>query len=70
MRIKGINSLDGYLEEVNAGLQEVGWSAWILLDRLDVAFAESHLLEANAIRALLRTYRDVSAWIIYVPRSF
>ena len=59
LRARGINSLDGYLEEVNIGLAEVGWSSWVLLDRLDVAFAESHELEANAIRALLRVYRDI-----------
>jgi hypothetical protein len=31
---------------------------WVLLDRLDVAFIESHDLEKNALRALFRVYRD------------
>ena len=70
LRSKGINSLDGYLAEINEGLKEAGWSAWILLDRLDVAFAESHQLEANAIRALLRTYRDISALDNLCPKIF
>lgn len=34
-------------------------SMWILLDRLDIAFADSPELEANALRALFRVYRDV-----------
>jgi hypothetical protein len=34
-------------------------SMWILLDRLDLAFADSPKLEANALRALFRVYRDL-----------
>ena len=34
---------------------------WILLDRLDVAFADSADLEANALRALFRVYPDMAA---------
>lgn len=34
-------------------------SVWILLDRLDIAFADSPKLEANALRALFRVYRDL-----------
>ncbi len=33
---------------------------WIVLDRLDVAFAESASLEANALRALFRAYLDLA----------
>jgi hypothetical protein len=34
-------------------------AVWILLDRLDIAFADSVDLEANALRALFRVYRDL-----------
>ena len=36
-----------------------GFTVWILLDRLDVAFVESPILEQNALRALFRVYLDV-----------
>jgi hypothetical protein len=62
LRSRGINSLDGYLRIVNAVLAEQGFSVWVLLDRLDVAFAENHALEANALRALLRVYGDLRAF--------
>lgn len=62
LRSEGIASLDGMFSKVNQSLAEAGLSIWILLDRLDVAFAESHELEANAIRALIRVYRDLSAF--------
>lgn len=59
LRSKGVNSIDGMFEKVNAGLRKSGYVMWVLLDRLDVAFAESHELEANAIRALVRVYSDL-----------
>ena len=59
LRSQGIMSLDGMFEKVNRALDAGGLSIWVLLDRLDVAFAESHELEANAIRALLRVYADL-----------
>lgn len=61
LRSKGIDSLDGYLRAANAILAQNGFSIWVLLDRLDVAFAENHHLEANALRALLRVYGDIRA---------
>jgi hypothetical protein len=61
LRKRGISSVDGMFEKVNNGLKESGYSMWVLLDRLDVAFAESHELEANAIRALIRVYSDIRA---------
>lgn len=42
-------------------LASEGLSIWVLLDRLDVAFAESHELEANALRALIKVYGDLRA---------
>lgn len=58
----GINSIDGMLKKLNDALKENNYTIWVLLDRLDVAFAESHELEANAIRALIRTYGDLQAF--------
>jgi hypothetical protein len=59
LRSQGITSVDGMFEKINRTLQGAGKTVWVLLDRLDVAFAESHELEANAIRALVRVYSDV-----------
>lgn len=61
LRSQGITSLDGMFAIVNDALEASRFTVWILLDRLDVAFAESHQLEANAIRALIRVYSDIRA---------
>lgn len=61
LRSEGINSIDGWFSKVDEALAKAGYSVWVLLDRLDVAFAESHDLEANAIRALIRVYGDFRA---------
>lgn len=61
LRDKGFRSLDGMFADVNASLEKQKLSVWVLLDRLDVAFADSHELEANAIRALMRVYSDIRA---------
>lgn len=58
LRSVGVNSIDGMLAKLNDTLEAGGYTIWVLLDRLDVAFADSHELEANAIRALVRTYSD------------
>lgn len=60
-RSQGISSIDGLFEKVNSTLSAKKITVWVLLDRLDVAFAESHELEANAIRALMRVYADLRA---------
>lgn len=62
LRRAGINSIDGMLDKLNQTLVNRGFTIWVLLDRLDVAFADSHELEANAIRALVRTYGDFRAF--------
>jgi len=59
LRQRGINSIDGMFAKVNDALRASKFVMWVLLDRLDVAFAESHDLEANAIRALVRVYSDL-----------
>jgi hypothetical protein len=55
----GFISADSLLELANKALEAEGKRLWIVLDRLDVAFADSAELERNALRALFRVYRDV-----------
>ena len=52
-------SVDSLLTKADHSLSDLGGTLWILLDRLDVAFAESTELEENALRALFRVYRDI-----------
>lgn len=58
LRAKGFNSVDGLFGFANKALADHQYRVWVLLDRLDVAFAENHALEANALRALFRVYND------------
>ncbi|QIO60964.1 hypothetical protein HA463_24600 [Rhizobium leguminosarum bv. trifolii] len=62
LRSSGINSIDGMFEKLNRSLDLSNFTVWVLLDRLDVAFADSHELEANAIRALVRAYGDLRSF--------
>jgi hypothetical protein len=56
----GLLSVDHLLTLANNALcSNSNFSVWILLDRLDVAFAENAELEQNALRALFRVYLDV-----------
>jgi len=55
----GYQSLDDLLARLNTAFSSVNITVWLVLDRLDVAFAESDALEANALRALFRTYLDM-----------
>lgn len=57
----GTLSIDELLEKANQALAENEFSTWILFDRLDVAFAESHQLEANGLRALFKAYLDIAS---------
>jgi len=56
----GYVSADTLLEMGDKAFGEDGKKFWIVLDRLDVAFAESSDLEGNALRALFRVYRDMA----------
>lgn len=56
-----LRSVDRLLELANVAFEAGGMKAWILLDRLDVAFSENIELEANALRALFRVYLDLLA---------
>jgi hypothetical protein len=62
LRQRGFLSVDGLLASANDALTKAGYQLWVLLDRLDVAFAETNELERNALRALFRVYRDVSGY--------
>ena len=62
LRAKGYLSVDALLELANSALGSVRWHLWVLLDRLDVAFAETHNLERNALRALFRVYLDMAGY--------
>ncbi len=50
------------LEVAGKALEKAGLRVWLLFDRLDVAFAESPVLERNALRALFRAYNDLKAY--------
>lgn len=55
----GLASIDELFELANTILHDRNSYVWILLDRLDVAFAETSELEQNALRALFKTYLDL-----------
>ena len=52
----GFVSADEMLRVADQALAVQNLSIWILLDRLDVAFADSRDLEGNALRALFQVY--------------
>lgn len=55
---RGFETVDSLLEKANDALSNEGFTVWVLLDRLDVAFADNVELEQNALRALFRVYLD------------
>jgi len=55
-------SVERLLEIANSVLEEAKFEVWLVLDRLDVAFAESADLERNALRALFRVYLDLQRY--------
>jgi len=57
-RDSGVWSVDDLLAKADRALAVEGVSLWVLFDRLDVAFADSKQLEANALRSLFRVYLD------------
>lgn len=58
-RSRGVMSLDDLLASANEALDANNLDVWVLFDRLDVAFSDSHILEANGIRALFKAYLDM-----------
>ena len=59
---KGIVSIDELFELMNETLVESEYSLWIVLDRLDVAFADKPGLEVAALRALFKLYLDTKKY--------
>lgn len=57
----GFLSVDQLLAKADEALRDEQGRLWIVLDRLDVSFADSPELEGNALRALFRVYRDMAA---------
>ncbi|WP_130430022.1 P-loop ATPase, Sll1717 family [Rivibacter subsaxonicus] len=55
----GYRSLDELLSRLNTGFAQQNIAAWLVLDRLDVAFTDSDELEGNALRSLFRSYLDM-----------
>lgn len=58
-RDQGYISVDDLLAQAEQALAAENQTVWVLLDRLDVAFAEAAPLEQNALRALFRVYLDL-----------
>jgi len=56
---EGQVSIDSLFDASETALSQASLTVWILMDRLDVAFAESAELEANALRALFKVYLDI-----------
>jgi len=65
-----ILSVDYLLKEADKALEDIEINLWILLDRLDVAFAETPDLEENALRALFRVYLDTMELNNVCPKIF
>lgn len=66
----GAVSVDELFETANAALKEHGFAIWILLDRLDVAFADKPNLESEALRALFKFYLDTKQYSQIRPKVF
>ncbi len=54
------SSIEELLSLADDALKQANVTVWVLLDRLDVAFAENVELESNALRALFRVYLDLN----------
>jgi hypothetical protein len=59
--LRGHTSVDSLFQVADKGLASLPLVVWVLLDRLDVAFADSAELEENALRALFQAYLDLLA---------
>ncbi|WKX69936.1 P-loop ATPase, Sll1717 family [Streptomyces sp. XD-27] len=58
-RSKGAMHVDELLATAGQALEDEGLQLWLLLDRLDVAFAGKPHLEQQALRALFKVYLDL-----------
>jgi hypothetical protein len=55
----GVVSIDDLFGTANKALTVAGYTVWVLLDRLDVAFSNNNDLETAALRALFKCYLDI-----------
>jgi hypothetical protein len=69
-RTNRLLSVDTLFEKAQRALEDAGLTIWILLDRLDVAFAEGDDLERIALRALFKTYADLRGLDRITPKVF
>ena len=53
--------LDLLIADADCALRDLAFSVWIVIDRLDVAFAQDTDVEKLALRALFRTYNDMQS---------
>lgn len=53
--------IDQLMEDADSALADADLKVWIVIDRLDVAFAEHDDLEHRALRALFKAYLDMQA---------
>lgn len=63
-------SVDRLLSMANECLDKAKATVWLVLDRLDVAFADNPVVEKNALRALFRAYLDLKNQRSMVPKIF
>lgn len=61
-RQRGLIGVESLFELCDETFSLADFKVWILIDRLDVAFADSPRLERNALRALFRVYSDLQAY--------
>jgi hypothetical protein len=66
----GAVAVDALFGLANDALASQKLQIWILLDRLDVAFAEGLDLEQNALRALFIVYADLRSYENITPKVF
>ena len=59
-RTAGVRPIRELLSTLNEALKTSGQTIWLLLDRLDVAFAGNDEVETRALRALFGAYKDMS----------
>ncbi|MFI5527077.1 P-loop ATPase, Sll1717 family [Kitasatospora sp. NPDC051853] len=60
-RSAGAVAVDDLLEKADNALRRADLSLWLLIDRLDVAFAGDPDLEQSALRALFKVYLDMGS---------
>ncbi|MFK4208158.1 P-loop ATPase, Sll1717 family [Streptomyces sp. NPDC030920] len=60
-RSNGAVHVDDLLDTAGEALEDEGLKLWLLLDRLDVAFAGKPNLEQQALRALFKVYLDIGS---------